>query len=91
MTTVGDKRAGNALSVEVERGTVVRFDTVRELLDERLGPLIPAPQALADCQSRSSAPSASGRSILLGRKAPNGNGAAHDRRGQRDADRRQCG
>lgn len=47
-TTFGDKRAGDALNLEVERGTVVMVDTVRELLDERLGPLMPSLQRLID-------------------------------------------
>lgn len=48
MTTFGDKQVGDALNLEVERGTVVIVDTVRELLDERLGPLMPALQRLID-------------------------------------------
>jgi riboflavin synthase len=47
-TTFGDKRVGDALNLEVDRGTVVIVDTVRELLDERLGPLMPALQRLID-------------------------------------------
>ncbi len=47
-TTFGDKRAGDALNLEVERGTAVIVDTVRELLDERLAPLMPALQRLID-------------------------------------------
>lgn len=48
LTTFGDKREGDALNLEFERGTVVMVDTVRELLDERLGPLMPALQKLID-------------------------------------------
>lgn len=47
-TTFGDKREGDALNLEVDRGTVVMVDTVRELLDERLAPLMPALQRLID-------------------------------------------
>lgn len=46
MTTFADKRAGDALNLEIERGTQVVVDTVREALDERLGPLLPALEAL---------------------------------------------
>lgn len=46
LTTFGDKREGDALNLEFERGTVVMVDTVRELLDERLGPLMPALERL---------------------------------------------
>jgi riboflavin synthase len=42
MTTFGDKRAGDALNIEIERGTQVVVDTVRETLEQRLGPLLPA-------------------------------------------------
>lgn len=48
LTTFGDKCCGDALNVEVDRGTVVIVDTVRELLDERLAPLMPALQRLID-------------------------------------------
>ena len=46
MTTFADKAAGAALNLEIERATQVLVDTVREALDERLGPLMPALQAL---------------------------------------------
>jgi riboflavin synthase len=46
MTTFGDKRPGNALNLEIERSTQVVVDTVREALDERLGPLLPALEQL---------------------------------------------
>ena len=46
MTTFGDKRPGDALQIEIERGTQVVVDTVRDALDERLGPLLPALEAL---------------------------------------------
>ena len=42
MTTFADKGAGAALNIEIERGTQVMVDTVREAVDERLGPLMPA-------------------------------------------------
>jgi riboflavin synthase len=45
-TTFGDKGAGAALNVEIERGTQVMVDTVRATLEERLGPLLPALEAL---------------------------------------------
>ena len=46
MTTFGDKRAGDALHIEIERSTQVFVDTVRDAVDERLGPLRPALEAL---------------------------------------------
>jgi len=53
MTTFGDKREGDALNIEIERGTQVVVDTVRDALDERLGPLLPALEALLAQQGRS--------------------------------------
>ena len=46
MTTFADKQVGDALNLEIERGTQVVVDTVRDALDERLGPLLPALEAL---------------------------------------------
>jgi riboflavin synthase len=46
MTTFGAKREGDALNIEIERQTQVFVDTVREAIDERLGPLVPALEAL---------------------------------------------
>jgi riboflavin synthase len=46
MTTFADKRIDDGLNLEIERGTQVVVDTVREALDERLGPLLPALEAL---------------------------------------------
>jgi riboflavin synthase len=45
-TTFGDKQVGDALNIEIERGTQVMVDTVRDLLEERLGPLLPALEAM---------------------------------------------
>ena len=42
MTTFADKRAGDALNIEIERGTQVMVDTVRDAVEERLGALMPA-------------------------------------------------
>lgn len=53
MTTFGDKAEGAALNLEIERATQVVVDTVREALDERLGPLLPALQALLAQQGSS--------------------------------------
>lgn len=41
MTTFGDKVEGDALNIEIERSTQVFVDTVRDAIDERLGPLLP--------------------------------------------------
>ncbi len=46
MTTFGDKAEGDALNIEIERATQVVVDTVRDALEERLGPLLPALEAL---------------------------------------------
>ncbi len=40
MTTFGAKRVGDALNLEIERGTQVIVDTVRALLDERLDAML---------------------------------------------------
>ena len=42
MTTFGEKSAGAPLNIEIERGTQVMVDTVRDAVDERLGALLPA-------------------------------------------------
>jgi riboflavin synthase len=46
MTTFGDKAPGDALNIEIERQTQVIVDTVRAAVEERLGPLLPAIEAL---------------------------------------------
>jgi riboflavin synthase len=46
MTTFGEKAEGAALNIEIERSTQVMVDTVRDAVDERLGPLLPALAAL---------------------------------------------
>ena len=46
LTTFGEKREGDALNIEIERQTQVFVDTVRDAIDERLGPLVPALEAL---------------------------------------------
>ena len=45
-TTFGAKQVGDVLNIEIERSTQVFVDTVRDALDERLGPLLPALEAL---------------------------------------------
>jgi riboflavin synthase len=47
MTTFGDKQEGDAVNIEIERSTQVVVDTVREAIEERLGPLMPALEAFA--------------------------------------------
>ena len=46
MTTFGEKTAGAALNIEIERSTQVFVDTVRDAIDERLGPLMPLLEGL---------------------------------------------
>jgi len=41
-TTFGDKQVGDALNIEIERQTQVLVDTVRDTLEEKFGPLLPA-------------------------------------------------
>lgn len=41
MTTFAGKREGDRVNIEIERQTQVFVDTVREAIDERLGPLAP--------------------------------------------------
>ena len=53
MTTFGSKRVGDALNIEIERSTQVVVDTVRDALDERLGPLLPALEKLLAQQGQS--------------------------------------
>ncbi len=45
-TVFEDLRAGDALNVEIERSTQVVVDTVREAVEESLGELRPALEAL---------------------------------------------
>jgi riboflavin synthase len=53
MTTFGTQAEGARLNIEIERQTQVFVDTVRAAIDERLGPLLPALQALMQQQGRS--------------------------------------
>lgn len=47
MTTFGAKDVGDAIHIEIERSTQVVVDTVRDALDEKLGPLLPVLEAIA--------------------------------------------
>ncbi len=42
MTVFGQKQVGDAVNIEIERQTQVVVDTVRNLMQEMLGPLMPA-------------------------------------------------
>jgi riboflavin synthase len=46
MTTFGQKAVGDTLNIEIERSTQVFVDTVRDAIDERLGPLLPLLEGL---------------------------------------------
>lgn len=46
MTVFAEKKVGDTLNIEVERTTQVVVDTVRNVLDETLGPLLPALEKL---------------------------------------------
>ena len=52
-TSFGEKGVGDALNVEIERSTQVFVDTVREAIDERLGPLLPLLEEMLARQGRS--------------------------------------
>ncbi|MDY0746839.1 riboflavin synthase subunit alpha [Paucibacter sp. R3-3] len=53
MTTFADKGVGAELNIEIERSTQVFVDTVRDAIDERLGPLLPALEKLLAAQGQS--------------------------------------
>jgi riboflavin synthase len=46
VTGFGQKRVGERLNIEIERGTQVVVDTVREAVQESLGPLLPMLEAM---------------------------------------------
>jgi riboflavin synthase len=46
MTTFGDKPVDAPLNIEIDRQTQVVVDTVRDAIEERLGPLLPALEQL---------------------------------------------
>jgi riboflavin synthase len=53
MTTFGDKTEGDPVNIEIERQTQVFVDTVRDAIDEKLGPLLPALETLLRQQGSS--------------------------------------
>lgn len=53
VTIFGDKVLGALSNIEIERSTQVFVDTVRDAIDARLGPLLPALEALLAQQGRS--------------------------------------
>jgi riboflavin synthase len=48
LTTFGEKKVGDKINLEIERGTQVVVDTVREFLEQRLGKMLPKLQALLE-------------------------------------------
>ncbi len=52
MTVFSEKKAGAVLNIEIERQTQVVVDTVRSMLQETLGPLLPALEALLQQQGK---------------------------------------
>lgn len=48
MTTFGEKQQGSSINMEIERSTQVTVDTIRDFLEERLGPLLPQLESLAE-------------------------------------------
>lgn len=53
MTVFGQKKVGDSLNIEIERQTQVVVDTVRNVLQETLGPLMPALETLLAQQGKS--------------------------------------
>lgn len=53
MTVFAEKKEGDRLNIEIERATQVVVDTVRNMLQETLGPLLPALEALLQQQGKS--------------------------------------
>ena len=53
MTVFAEKVVGSALNIEIERSTQVIVDTVRHMLSETLGPLLPALETLLKQQGLS--------------------------------------
>jgi riboflavin synthase len=47
MTTFADKQLGDSVHIEIDRSTQVVVDTLRDALDEKLGPLLPLLEELA--------------------------------------------
>lgn len=48
MTTFGSKEPGARVNMEIERATQVTVDTIRDFLEERLGPLLPRLESFAE-------------------------------------------
>lgn len=48
LTTFGSKDAGAGINMEIERSTQVAVDTIRDFLEERLGPLLPKMESLVE-------------------------------------------
>ena len=48
MTTFGEKARGSRINMEIERSTQITVDTIRDFLEERLGPLLPQLESLAE-------------------------------------------
>lgn len=52
MTVFAEKQTGDSLNIEIERSTQVVVDTVRSMLQETLGPLLPALEELLKQQGK---------------------------------------
>ncbi|MFL6549824.1 MAG: riboflavin synthase subunit alpha [Povalibacter sp.] len=48
MTTFGEKGVGSRVNMEIERSTQITVDTIRDFLEERLGPLLPQLESFAE-------------------------------------------
>jgi riboflavin synthase len=46
LTTFGARDLGSSINLEIERSTQVTVDTIRDFLEERLGPLLPRLESL---------------------------------------------
>jgi riboflavin synthase len=56
MTVFGQKQVGDAVNIEIERQTQIVVDTVRSVLQETLGPLMPALETLLAQQGKTPTP-----------------------------------
>lgn len=61
MTTFGAKGPGSRINMEIERSTQVTVDTIRDFLEERLGPLLPQLEAVVEQLGTGAAQAASSK------------------------------
>ncbi|WP_257291918.1 riboflavin synthase subunit alpha [Endozoicomonas sp. ONNA1] len=74
VTTFSDKKAGDWANIEIERGTQVIVDTIRDTLEKQLGALYPALEALMEEKNINLAESLTSSFALLEKKNTQQNG-----------------